>query len=456
MYYYILLAIGAFLTFSILMWRRIVFHRVAEGSIGLVNELLGDSDDEDALIKQIQSSTNKLLLDLLKMFIVIILAIVIGSIPLISYFLMSNSEIDLTSFYSILAISIGASLPFILPFSKKSEDGYSELSKLLHRMLLDNFNVARKLFDFETKKLNKRGLKARKDYVIISGLARAGTTSLMTDLSKIEDFVSLSYANMPFLTSPNLWRKIYKPKQAKLKERSHKDGIMIGYNSTEALEEYFFKMLAKDEFIKEKSILEYDLSEKEQDSYLNYQRNIKNDDKKIYLAKNNNFLIRYHSLRANNDDFMMFILYRDPLTHAASLMEKHRDYVNLQSEDDFVVEYMDWLGHHEFGLHQKQFLFKDSDNIIEGDRDNLDYWLKVWLNYYSHAIKINHENTIFVNYQDYCSNPNKIVNDVLKKSGVRSKVSELKPFNNRRKTDITCSMALLEKAETLYQELQRK
>ena len=42
---------------------------------------------------------------------------------------------------------------------------------------------------------------------------------------------------MPFLMSPKTWRKFYKPKEGKLKERSHKDGIMIGYNSNEALEE---------------------------------------------------------------------------------------------------------------------------------------------------------------------------------------------------------------------------
>lgn len=459
MIYYLVLTVGAFLTFSVLFWKRLVFHKVAEGSIGLVNELLGESADEDLLIKQIQASTNILLLDLLKMLLVVILAFVLGSLPIIIFIFTNGinfSEIDLSSFYSILAISIGASLPFFLPFSKKSIDGYSELSKLLHRMILDSYNVAMKLFNVESRKLTRSGAKTRTDFVIVSGLARAGTTSLMTDLSKISDFVSLSYANMPFLTSPNLWRKIYKPKQAALKERSHKDGIMIGYNSTEALEEYFFKMLANDSFINEEYLTEYEISKEDYEHYLTYQRNIKNDNKKIYLAKNNNFLLRYRSLRELNNDFLLFILFRDPLTHAASLMEKHRDYIKLQKDDNFVIEYMDWLGHHEFGLHQKQFVFNGSTEIVQGDRDNLDYWLQIWINYYSNTIKIDHPNTIFIDYQEYCSNPSEIISMVLERAGVKANIIDLKPFKNNRKSELICSKELLNKAQNLYSQLQKK
>jgi hypothetical protein len=459
MIYYFVLGIGAFFAFIVLIWKRSVFHNIAEGSIALVNVLLGDSEDEDALIKLIQSKTNLLLLNLFKMFLVIVAALFIGSIPVLLYLLITTnklSNLDLTSIYSIIAISVGASLPFVFPFSKKPDDGYSELSKLLHRMILDNYNVAKKLFFIETKAKTKRGLKTRNDFVVISGLARAGTTSLMTDLSSIDSFVSLSYANMPFLTSPNLWSRLYKPKQRKLKERSHKDGIMIGYNSTEALEEYFFKMLANDSYIHEDYIEEYDISKSENENYLKYQRNIKSDNSKIYLAKNNNFLVRYNSIRSYNNEFLLYILYRDPLTHAASLMEKHLDYVKLQSDDDFVLEYMDWLGHHEFGLHQKQFLFNDSKELLEGDRNKLDYWLKIWINYYSHALKIDHENTFFVDYLDYCSNPSQIVSNILDRSGVKADIPQLKPFKNKRKTNFEYSSELLERAEKLYIKLQTK
>ena len=83
----------------------------------------------------------------------------------------------------------------------------------------------------------------------MTGLARAGTTSLMNHLATIETFKSLSYANMPLLLAPNTWAKFYKPKNQELKVRSHNDGIKIGLESNEALEEYFFKAISDDSFI---------------------------------------------------------------------------------------------------------------------------------------------------------------------------------------------------------------
>ena len=163
------------------------------------------------------------------------------------------------------------------------------------------------------------------DFVIVSGLARAGTTSLMNDLSKVNEFVSLSYANMPFLMCPNIWAKFYKPKNTQLKERSHKDGIMIGLNSNEALEEYFFKVKTNDSFIQENYLAEHEIPEEDYLDYLDYQSIIKLDNQKLYLAKNNNFMLRYKSVRNYNDDFVMVVLFRDPLTHAASLREKPRE-----------------------------------------------------------------------------------------------------------------------------------
>lgn len=459
-WYYLTLIIASFIIFLILVRKRNIFHRVAEGSIGLVNELLGNSGiDDDELIKKIQGSTNKLLLHLLYMFLLLIVAFALGAIPVILYYVISKqnfSDLNLGSFYAILSISVGATIPFLIPQKNNKSSSYSELSILLHRMILNNYNVAKKLFQIESKRISKKGVNSKSDFVIITGLARAGTTSLMTELSQMPEFVSLNYANMPFLTSPNIWRKIYHPKKDKLRERSHKDGIMMGFNSTEALEEYFFKMIANDSFIQKDHLNEYELSSDEYQDYLTYQRNIRKEDQKYYLAKNNNFLLRYKSLRSYNDDFHVFILFRDPLSHAASLMEKHHEYVQLQTEDPFVLEYMNWLGHHEFGLDQKPFLFKESKQIIEGDRDSLDYWLNIWINYYSNAVEINHPNTIFVNYDEYCSSPNKVISGVLEKVGIVAKLSERSPFINKRKIKAKYTESLYLHAQKIFKQLNEK
>ena len=455
MVYYSVLFISFFLIIFFIRFYRSVFYAVAEHSVSTVNELIADNDDETK-IKLVQKSTGKLVFSLAKMFFVIFISFAIGSIPVVLYCLISHTgyhDLVFGSFYSILSISLGATVPFFIPIIKKNSSGYSELSQLLHRMALDNYNIANKLFRRESRKITRKKLEKRPDFVIISGLARAGTTSLMNDLSKIGDFVSLSYANMPFLMAPNIWAKIYKPKNKKLKERSHKDGIMIGLNSNEALEEYFFKVKAHDSYIKDFNLSEYTLSREDYMDYLDYQSIIKLDNSKIYLAKNNNFILRYKSVRKFNDEFLMVILYRDPLTHAASLLEKHLDYQTLQREDPFVLEYMNWLGHHEFGLNQKPFVFGNPEENIDDEKESMDYWLKNWINYYSYVLTIHHPNTILINYEMYCDNPKETIETILKKTGITTDLPEYESFHNTRKPDREFSNELYEQAMKIFRQL---
>ncbi|ALO14608.1 hypothetical protein L21SP5_00941 [Salinivirga cyanobacteriivorans] len=453
--YYPVLVVSFFIIGLLLRVNRFVFHRLAENSVGLVDGLIS-ATEEDEKIKEVQQKTNGLVAALLKMFLVIIIAFAAGSIPIIIYALAtgtSYAELDFFSFYAILFLSLGATIPFIIPLGKKKESSYSELSQLLHRMALDNYNISNRLFKRERKKIRKKGFNKKPDFVIVSGLARAGTTSLMNDLSEVDGFVSLNYANMPFLMAPNTWRKFYKPKTKKLKERSHKDGIMIGYNSNEALEEYFFKVKADDAFIKPDHLTEYVITEETYNDYLDYQNIIKLDDKKTYLAKNNNFILRYKSMREFNDEFIMVLMFRDPLTHAASLMEKHLEYQKLQKEDPFVLEYMNWLGHHEFGLNQKPFVFSEHAYHNQYDKTSLNYWLKNWIYYYQYILKTDHPNTLLINYDDYCKNPGSIVETVLQKTTISADIPDYKAFNNSRKTNREYDKSLYEEAQQVYSKL---
>lgn len=454
MVYYSVLVICFFLVALIIRLNRFAFIAVAEYSVSLVDDLITDVD-EDIKIKLVQKGTNSLVLALLKMFAVIIGAFALGSIPIIIYFLITQSDyksLVFSSFYTVVAISVGTTIPFLIPMGNKNNSGYSELSQLLHRMALDNYNIADKLFRKETKKITRRNLVKRNDFVIVSGLARAGTTSLMNDLTKIDDFVSLNYANMPFIMCPNIWAKFYKPKEKKRRERSHKDGIMIGLDSNEALEEYFFKVKARDTYIHDNYLSEYKLTEEDYNDYLDYQSIIKLDNSKIYLAKNNNFLLRYHSVRELNNDFVMVILYRDPLTHAASLLEKHSFYKKLQQEEPFVLEYMNWLGHHEFGTQQKQFLFRTSDEVND-NKESLDYWLKIWINYYSYVLQIRHPKTILINYETFCEKPLETIETILEKVGVKAELPDYTPFTNKRKTEAKFSDDVVRVSLEIYSQL---
>ncbi len=457
MFFYGILLISFCIIALIIRVKRSVFYSLAENSVALVNELLTDVDDDEK-IKIVQKSTNKLVYSLLKLFLLIILAFAAGSLPIIIYCLLSKTafnNLNFSSFYSVLFISIGATIPFVIPIGKKQTSDYSELSQLLHRMALNNYVIGDKLFKKESKKITKRNLIKRNDFVIISGLARAGTTSLMNYLAKIDDFKTLNYANMPFLMCPNIWKKFYKPKNNQLKERSHKDGIMIGLNSNEALEEYFFKVKANDSYIKDTHLLEYSISEEDYSDYIDYQSIIKLDNNKIYLAKNNNFLLRYKSIQEFNKEFLMVILYRDPLTHAASLMEKHHEYKILQEDDPFVLEYMNWLGHHEFGINQKPFMFNNSKPFIN-NKESIDYWLESWINYYQYALSLDNHNTLFINYDSFCTNPKKTIEQILQNSKIKTKTPDYAAFVNKRKTRNDYSEAIYAKALEIFNLLKNK
>ena len=172
------------------------------------------------------------------------------------------------------------------------------------------------------------------------------------------------------------------------------------------------------------------------------------------MAKNNNFLLRYESIRKLNADFLIVFMYREPLSHAASLLEKHKQYSKMQKEDPFVLEYMNWLGHHEFGLNQKPFQFSDSKMSFNEDKLNLDYWLQVWINYYSYLLTIQKENVLFIDYDIYCNEPNQVLESIYRKLKLKVDGLDFQSFENKREVNSVCSQELQQKALKIYKDLK--
>ena len=120
---------------------------------------------------------------------------------------------------------------------------------------------------------------------------------------------------MPFLLAPNFWKKIHRPKSFKKRERAHGDKVLFSENSIEALEEYFFKVFLDDKFIKKEYLDRHEVDDQLFKNYLLYQEIFKDrrTDKTIYLAKNNNFILRYESMRKSSKDFKVILIFRNPL-----------------------------------------------------------------------------------------------------------------------------------------------
>lgn len=332
---------------------------------------------------------------------------------------------------------------------------YSKAEKNLHKLYLSNYFLAKSSLELEEI---LHGAKAKKNpveqYVFITGLARSGTTALMNKIFGTEEYASLQYSNMPILLSPNLWNK--KLKIAK-HERAHKDGIIIDGNSPEEFDEYFWKVFLNDSYIKE-SLLPHEVDEKVLNKYLTYVSLICNSKgKRKYISKNNNNILRLSSLKKIKNNTII-ILFREPLSHAASLMKLHKSFSETQKEDPFALDYFNYLGHHEFGLNHKPFLLTDSfkNNREKYDLDDLNYWVAVWINYYEHLLANYDQNFLVVSFEDLINDPNIVFEHVKARLQVAAPMRTDKKHTPSKYTELTCDPKLHEQALAIYEELNSR
>lgn len=435
----ILLAVGA-------LWMKNPFFKLAERSVGLLNVLVApiDEDEKFELVnKKVMETVGSLL-------IVLAMAtmVVVGAIAVYTGFFQSLTFEPVKS--ALVLLAVGSLIPFVVPKKKKS--AYGAMAQLFHRLVLDNYHLGRKLLNYQIKGVDPTSqVDGTYSRVLITGLARAGTTALTKELAQRGAFASLDYSNMPVLLAPKLWAKIYNPKRTEDKERAHGDGVKVGLASVEALEEYFFKVLKDDSYIKEDGLYEHELSAEENELCRRYQNSIAGP--KVYLAKNNNAALRLQSLTEHNPDLAVFLLVRDPLQHAFSLMQQHKKFSAQQEDDPFIKEYMDWLGHHEFGHGQRPFVLGGVGNH-KGDPKDLNYWLVRWLNYYS-KVHLS-ENTFVLTYEDFLETPTSTLRAISAALGITINLADTKNFNKAPVSVEHVNQALLSEANALYEQLKSK
>ena len=84
-------------------------------------------------------------------------------------------------------------------------------------------------YEFEKKVTENQAFER----IIISGLARSGTTSLLRELVKNDLTCSLKYENMPLILAPTIQKLLgYFSRNIENEvERSHQDGIKINTSS---------------------------------------------------------------------------------------------------------------------------------------------------------------------------------------------------------------------------------
>ena len=267
-------------------------------------------------------------------------------------------------------------------------NNYTFLQKKLHTLSLKNNFIKKSLFEIEKILFFNKNNMNDNDHIFITGLPRSGTTILLNFFNKSNKYASLTYKDMPFVMSPNILSKLTKNDKIEPKERIHKDGIKYDQDSPDAFDEVFFLTFNEDSYIE------------------NYSKYIflilKKYNKENYLSKNNNNYKRIDFLKSKFTNSSIVIPFREPLQHTNSLLSQHIHFSKQQQKDPFILDYMNYLGHFEFGLNHKSWFKSYNFN----DLSDLNYWMEQWYFFYSSLLeKYNSKkNIFFVSHENLCLN----------------------------------------------------
>lgn len=460
---YLVLFLASVLGSVGILFAQPLFFQLAKRSLGLLNELLeGEKTELEKYLR-----VTKALLALLNSLVLFVASFIgIGLVVLLPLYLYQPDwefwkEPHLQKGYVIGVLLVGGLIPFAGWGQVKKNGVYNAWSKLLHQLVLDNENLSKQLFFWEWRSYHQQVQPAiDRPYVIVTGLARAGTTALTQQLFQLGGFHSLAYTDMPFLLSPNRWRWLVGKRRNTIRERAHGDRVLLSLDSVEALEEYFFRVFLQDSYIGPEALHPHQVSLEIADYYLKYQQllGIRSTHTSWYLAKNNNFLLRYECLREHHPQLRVICLLRDPFTHAASLLRQHRRFSKFQQQDPFILEYMNWLGHHEFGLHHKPFVFGETPSSNHST-DDIHYWLERWIDYYRQVGQLCGNNGFYlVAYESFSENPQAFLQKLTNLLGRPCTVTELPLFEQTIYADLKKEIesSLRQAAVDLYTNLRRR
>lgn len=289
---------------------------------------------------------------------------------------------------------------------------YSFLDKILHGLALQAAPIAELTFDIDQRMIGTDPDEiVRERHVFVSGLARGGTTVLMRHFHATGAYRSLTYRDMPFVLAPNLWRKLtqFSKRNVAVTERAHGDRIFVDIDSPESLDEVFWRVFASGDYITKTHLKPHSPDPDTTRKYVCYVNAILSaQGARVlrYLSKNNNNILRLNGIRRAFPQALLLIPFREPLSHAGSLLRQHRRFTKMQAEDRFIRSYMTWLAHHEFGHDHRPFRFGEDGQPHVSPRatDTIEYWLEMWCETYQWLDRSAPEDAIFVRYEDLCTN----------------------------------------------------
>ena len=244
---------------------------------------------------------------------------------------------------------------------------------------------------------------------------------------------------MPFIFSPNL-SKLFNSKNIAQKERLHSDNINYDLNSPEAFDEIFFN--------NEINFLSNEL--------INYLELILlSECKTKYLSKNNMNYKRINTISSILPNSLFLIPIREPIQQTYSIFKQHEKFLNLQKKNDFIRRYMNYLGHHEFGIDHKPW-----NKIVNfGDPNDLNYWLEQWYLFYKNIFNSynDYNNCKYVDYSKLTDhNYVKTLLEWVKSENLEVKNKDFFKNSDKKNLKLKIDKNLYEKSKELYLKFQLK
>ncbi len=302
------------------------------------------------------------------------------------------------------------------PNKNKKENSYTATERMLHLLAFKTYPLQVAVADMEDRLYADRlGACSVERPVFITGLPRAGTTLLLESFTKLPEFASHVYRDMPFVPIPLLWNRFSSShqKQGISQQRAHGDGMLINYDSPEALEEVIWKIFWRKHYRKDR-IVPWDENE-ENDEFVDFIRKHickiihlrceKNDDPCRYISKNNLNISRIRLLHRIFPDAVIIVPFRHPISHAASLAAQHSRFLEIQEKDAFVTAYMRAIGHFDFGKTVRPVDFDGwYDKRQYADAVAYNFWLEYWTVSYHHLLE-QKDYCRFISYDALCQDP---------------------------------------------------
>lgn len=353
------------------------------------------------------------------------------------------------------------------------ENRYTWSARLLHRLAFKSGGIQVALADIEAQ-LYKSDLEhvVAERPVFVTALPRAGTTILLNVLVESGSFASHTYRDMPFVLCPMIWSGLTRGfhTHEEQRERAHGDGLSVGYDSPEAFEEMIWKHFWPKHYESASIVPWSRCDDPEFVSFFSSHmkkivalRTEREEDQLRYLSKNNLNISRLACLPGTFPDARFVVPFREPVQHAGSLLKQHLAFLEAHRDDVFSRQYMEGIGHYDFGLNLRPVNF---DGWADGDRRadavDIQFWVEYWIAAYRNVLTHVGGAVRLVSYRRLTEEPKPSLESIASFLGMErpqdlvGQAAGLHPPRTHAVDSSRIDPKILEEARQLYDELERR